>query len=135
MNVFLVVLIFIIGNILMKILRRYNRMILGQFSLTAYLLLMLLEGNIESFSYYFTSDATKLFSFNPVSKSLNISSITIFAILWFIIFVGYFLAPYLYKRKSKYIFDNCRVALQCSRYLFVEKCLLNFALGVSHMAF
>jgi hypothetical protein len=96
---------------------------------------MLLDGNIQNFSYYFVADFTSLSSQESKIKIFNILTIFVGFLFFFTIFSLYFLIKLLSnsnKSHSKYLLDNSNISLGGCAYLMVWNILRNFFVGAIH---
>ena len=92
-----------------KRLKKYKiSKILRPFSLGVYLTPLLLDGNLQYFSFLLFSQIKLGFSLNPRDKMLNVFNYMIyFFVVWFSV-VSCFLAYWMSRRLAKYILDNWR---------------------------
>ena len=83
-------------------------MLLRPFSSYVFLSPMLLDGNLQFFSFLMFTQITKGFSLNPRDKMLNVLNYLVYFIVIWLAVVSCFLSYYYNKKLTKYILDNWR---------------------------
>ena len=95
-------------------------------------MVMLFDGNIQSFSYNLMFDSCNLMSFNPKEKILNGSALLMFWVIIMYMASGIFLLLYFYRNSANYFYENYKRSLPGLFMLFFHKGFMNFALGSVH---
>jgi hypothetical protein len=106
-----------------------------QYSFYAYLVLMLIEGNIEEFSYLFISELFTLFSFSFTDKISQVLMIGFFFFFIFAILSSYLIFKSTFNKLAKYFYDNCDTSIFGTVYLTITNGIFNFCLGSAHRIF
>ncbi len=104
-----------------------------EYSFKLFFIVMLMEGNLESFSYYFIFDCLNLHHHNPFQKCLNF--LTLFCFFCFCWYVAswYFIIKVTEKEDSKYFFGNYHSNFISMLHLTFESNMLNLCLGACHI--
>jgi hypothetical protein len=94
---------------------------------------MLLEGNIESFTYFIMYDFTQLTSPDSLGKSLNILAL-VFAFLFFMaVLGGQFIVYFTEGKHSKHFLRGFKVGLPSIWFTTFHTGILNFCFGACHL--
>ena len=126
--------LFFLFKMLFNLLFKFEiSIIFRQYAFNGYLLLMLIEGNSESFTYFFMYDCRELYQLNFWQKLFNLLTVFLFAIFFTLIIATFFMLKASYGKNAKSLFDNCNGTLRGSTNLLIQRSLLNFGLGSVHL--
>ncbi len=107
--------------------------LLREYAFKMFIICMLIEGNLESFSYFFTFDCVNLNSFNFWQKALNLLTLILFAAFLTYIIVWYVLVKLVQRQNSNHFFSNYHTNNQALISITLESSVLNFSLGACHV--
>ena len=108
----ILMLIHFLFAMLFKLTSKYKVSILfRKYSFKALFLLLLFEGNIEQFTFYFIAEAQIFFSKNIFHKLINFSIVLFFFLTTFFAFGVLLWLRYHYRRKIKYIIADYKVRI------------------------
>ncbi len=94
---------------------------------------LLMEGNLESFSYLFIFDITHLNSKNYWQKGVNILTVALFTIFFLYLISWFFVIKIIQKNKASHFFDNFQTNIKGIVFRTIECGILNFCLGACHI--
>ena len=126
--------LFFLFKMLFNLLFKFEASIIfRQYAFNGYLLLMLIEGNSQSFTYFFMYDCRELYQLNFWQKLFNLLTVFLFAIFFTLLISTFFMFKASYDKNAKYFYDNCSNTVQGSTNLLIQRGLLNFGLGSVHL--
>jgi hypothetical protein len=97
-------------------------------------MLILLEGNSESFAYFLMSDLLTLFARRTQMKVISLASVMLLFVLISLLLVTPFILRYLHQKKRKLQFyDKSKNSFRGALYFMVEFGLFNLLLGSVHV--
>jgi hypothetical protein len=126
--------VFFLGKLLHKLFRKCRLSLFSEFALKSYLILILLEGNSESFAYFLMSDLLTLFARQTKMKVISLASVMFLFVLISLLLVAPFILRYLHQKKRKLEFyDKSKNSFRGALYFMVEFGLFNLLLGSVHV--
>jgi hypothetical protein len=133
-NVPLVLLIFISLRCFFYLLFEYKASsLIREYAFKLFIVCLLMEGNHESFSYYFIFDVTHLGSKSHLQKGINCLTVLFFAMFFSYLTCWFFAIKMTQKKEAKHFFSNLRSNLKVWIHVTIECGLLNFCLAACHI--
>lgn len=131
------IIVFLICRSLNKLFMRCKMgYFLKDFALKSYFILILFEGNTESFTYFLFSDLTTLFYSSLLMKVTNLASIIFLFGLLFVLLSIPFILRYTHAADRKIEFyDKSKNSFKGATYFMIEFGMFNIFLGSAHILY
>lgn len=134
MNIPLVFLLFILLRACFFLFSNYKiSNFLKEYAFKLFLLAMIMEGNLESFSYFFIFDCINLQQSSTFQRNINLLTILFFFFFFSYIVVWYLIIKIAEGKDAKYFFVNYHLNLESFAHVSFESNLMNFCLAASHL--
>lgn len=129
----IVVCIFFLFHILFRLLQKWSiSLIFRPYAFYATLLFALLEGNIESNTFYCFKELQTLFSFSFQHKLLNLMTLFVLFILFFFCFGFCLFLKFCYQRKTKFMIKAENSTFPSVLSVSFDRGMIIFVLGAIH---
>lgn len=124
---------FIFFHICFYLLQRWSiSIIFRPYAFYPTLIFALLEGNIESLTFYSFKELQTLFSFSLYHKFINVLSAIILFFVFFVCFGICLLLKYHYKKKTRILIDTVRSSFTSVLSISFDRGMIIFVLGATH---
>lgn len=129
----LTLVIYLLGCLLFRILFHLRASVLfRQYSIFGYFFVILLDGKVESYTFFFLTEA-KLMPSVDLTQKVGIAAMMIFYFGVFLYSISsMILFQSLYRKLTKYLYENCAGELKSAFILFVSVGPYNLLLGAAH---
>lgn len=129
----MVIIIFLFFHICFRQLQRWSiSIIFRPYAFHPTLIFALLEGNIESLTFYSFKELQTMFSFSLYHKFLNVLSIFILFFLFFVCFGVCLWLKFYYKKKTKIMIDAEKSSFFSILSTSFDRGIIIFILGATH---
>ena len=124
---------FFIGNLVFQLLFKYRiSLLFRSFTMVGLLYLSVMEGKIEVYTFQFISEMLFL-NFDGLLKKLLLGGMVFFYFIFFILScTSMCIFLFLYGKKAKYLFDNCKPCLKSASFCLFHSGFLSIFLGLAH---
>jgi hypothetical protein len=125
--------VFFIGNLVFQLLFKYRiSLLFRSFTMVGLLYLSVMEGKIEVYTFQFISEMLFL-NFDGLLKKLLLGGMVFFYFIFFILScTSMCIFLFLYGKKAKYLFDNCKPCLKSASFCLFHSGFLSIFLGLAH---
>ena len=126
--------IFIIFRFFFHLTSKYKiSLLFREYDFNIFFTIMLMEGNLESFTYFIVYDCLQMGGKEHASKIIHFATIFIGFFFFVYVFAAFFLIQILLRSKSKHILTDFKINVNSLLVATMQNGLLSFALGSIHI--